>query len=32
MNGDWDVDCVLRDEVDVGCGKEYMELVVIRRS
>ena len=31
MNGDWIVDCVLCDEVDIECGKEYLELVVMGR-
>ena len=31
MNGDWIVDCVLCDEVDIECGKEYLELVVTGR-
>ena len=25
------VDCVLRDEVDIECGKEYLELAVNER-
>ena len=31
MNCEWRLDCVLRDEVDIECGKEYVELVVMKR-